>query len=69
MLALPGGFAVRYPWADVRWADGRQLQRVGLTPLVDVRQTVAGIRAGRDDVLEAAVRWLGGSTAPAARRR
>jgi C-terminal processing protease CtpA/Prc len=68
-LTLPGGFAVRYPWADVRWADGRQLQRVGLTPLVDVRQTVAGIRAGRDDVLDAAVRWLGAATAPASRRR
>jgi hypothetical protein len=57
-LALPGGFAVHYPWLEVRWPDGRQVQRVGLTPLVDARATIAGVRDGRDEVVEAALRWL-----------
>jgi C-terminal processing protease CtpA/Prc len=60
MLPLPGGIAVSFTGHDVRHADGRQLQRVGLTPEVLVMPTIAGIRAGRDEVLEAAVRFLGG---------
>ena len=43
---------------DVRHADGRQLQRVGLQPTVRVEPTIAGIRAGRDEVLDAALRYL-----------
>jgi hypothetical protein len=36
----------------------KQLQRVGLVPDVEVRPTIAGIRAGRDEVLERAVSYL-----------
>ena len=43
---------------DVRQADGRQLQRVGLVPDIEVRPTIAGIRAGRDEVLDRAVKYL-----------
>jgi C-terminal processing protease CtpA/Prc len=42
----------------VRFADGRQLQRVGVHPHIMVRPTIAGIRAGRDEVLEAAIEHL-----------
>ena len=42
----------------VTWPDGTRLQRRGLTPDVQVRPTIAGIRAGRDEVLARAVRWL-----------
>lgn len=43
---------------DVRHADGRQLQRVGLQPHFRVAPTLAGIRAGRDEVLERALAWI-----------
>jgi len=43
---------------DVRHADGRQLQRVGLQPHVRVAPTIAGIRAGRDEVLEKAIVYM-----------
>jgi hypothetical protein len=43
---------------DVRHADGRQLQRVGLTPQILAEPTIAGIRAGKDEVLDRAVQWL-----------
>jgi C-terminal processing protease CtpA/Prc len=54
-FVLPGNITVYFSGHDVRWPDGRQLQRVGITPDVLVRPTVRGIRAGRDEVLEAAV--------------
>jgi len=55
---LPGGISMSFSGHDVRHADGRQLQRVGLVPDLLVRPTIRGIRAGRDEVLERAVRWL-----------
>lgn len=57
-LALPGGLAASFSGHDVRHADGRQLQRVGLLPDVRVEPTIAGLVAGRDEVLEAALAWL-----------
>ena len=57
-VVLPGGIVANFTGHDVRHADGRQLQRVGLIPHVSVEPTIAGIRAGRDEVLEAAVHYL-----------
>ncbi len=55
---LPGGIYATFSGHDVRHADGRQLQRVGLVPDVPVAPTLAGVRAGRDEVLERALRYL-----------
>jgi Peptidase family S41 len=57
-MPLPGGLRLSFTGHDVRHADGRQLQNIGLMPDVPVRPTLAGVRAGRDEVLEAAVRYL-----------
>jgi C-terminal processing protease CtpA/Prc len=57
-LTLPGGLIVGFTGHDVRHADGRQLQKVGLTPHVVVAPTIEGIRSGRDEVLEKAVQYL-----------
>ncbi|HEY8174515.1 MAG TPA: S41 family peptidase [Gemmatimonadaceae bacterium] len=57
-VALVGGMYATFTGHDVRHADGRQLQRVGLQPDVVVRPTLAGIRAGRDEVLERAIELL-----------
>jgi C-terminal processing protease CtpA/Prc len=57
-VVLPGGGMANFTGHDVRHADGRQLQRVGLQPQVLVRPTIAGIRAGKDEVLERAVRFI-----------
>lgn len=57
-VALPGGIAVGFTGQRVRSPDGRQLQRVGLIPDVEVKPTIAGIREGRDEVLDAALRVL-----------
>jgi C-terminal processing protease CtpA/Prc len=57
-LSLPGGIYVSFSGHDVRHADGRQLQRVGLVADVEVKPTIEGIRAGRDEVLDRALVYL-----------
>ena len=57
-LSVPGGIYVRFSGQGVWHADGRQLQRLGLQPTVEVRPTLKGIRAGKDEVLEAAIEYL-----------
>jgi C-terminal processing protease CtpA/Prc len=59
-FTAPGGIRISFSGHDVRWPDGAQLQRVGLKPDVEVLPTIAGIRAGRDEVLEKAVEYLSG---------
>lgn len=55
---LPGDVEFAFTGLAVRHADGRQLQRIGVLPHVRVEPTIAGIRAGRDEVLERAVEFL-----------
>jgi C-terminal processing protease CtpA/Prc len=55
---VPGGLRIRFGAMDVRWPDGRQLQRIGLAPDIEVRPTIQGVRAGRDEVLERAISHL-----------
>jgi C-terminal processing protease CtpA/Prc len=57
-VTLPGGISATFTGHDVRHADGRQVQRIGLVPDVVVRPTVAGIRQGRDEVLERAIAYV-----------
>jgi C-terminal processing protease CtpA/Prc len=57
-VVLPGNVHVWYSGLEVRHADGRQLQRVGVQPHITVAPTVAGLRAGRDEVLERAQAFL-----------
>jgi C-terminal processing protease CtpA/Prc len=55
---LPGDIQVKFSGQGVRHADGRQLQRVGIQPDIKVAPTIAGIRAGRDEVLERALAFI-----------
>ena len=57
-MSLPGGLQTHFTGMEFRHADGRQLQRVGIQPDIRVEPTVEGIRADRDEVLEAAIRYL-----------
>jgi len=58
-LSVPGGIYLGFSGQGVWHADGRQLQRVGLQPAVEVQPTLAGIRAGKDEVLDRAIEYLG----------
>jgi C-terminal processing protease CtpA/Prc len=57
-MVLPGSIYVMFTGMDVRHADGRQLQRIGIVPDYPVPRTQAAIAAGRDEVLEKALAVL-----------
>jgi C-terminal processing protease CtpA/Prc len=58
MMVLPGNIGVFFTGQDVRHADGRQLQRVGIQPHIKIEPTIKGIRNGRDEVLDRAIEFL-----------
>jgi hypothetical protein len=68
-VELPGRLRVALPIVEIRRSDDAQLQRVGITPGVEVRLTVRGVRSGFDDVIERAQQWLVQQLDPATRRR
>lgn len=57
-MVLPGDVSVSFSGHDVRHADGRQLQRVGIQPTIKVAPTIRGLVDGRDEILEAAIKFL-----------
>lgn len=57
-ILLPGDLRVQFTGTGVFFPDGRPTQRVGLIPDVRVTPTIAGIAAGRDEVVEEAVRQI-----------
>lgn len=68
-LSLPGGLTVGIATQEIRSATDGQVQRVGLTPLVDYRPTARSLKAGEDDVLSRAQQWLQQQLDPPTRRR
>ncbi len=57
-LVLPGGLGTMISGIGIFYPDGRPTQRVGIVPDIEVLPTVAGLRAGRDEVLEAGLRAI-----------
>jgi C-terminal processing protease CtpA/Prc len=55
VVALPGGFSIRFTGMRVLLADGTALQGHGIAPDLVVHPTLEGVRAGRDELLEVAV--------------
>jgi C-terminal processing protease CtpA/Prc len=54
-VSLPGNLRTYISGLGVFYPDKRATQRIGIIPDIIVRPTIAGIRAGRDEVLESAV--------------
>jgi C-terminal processing protease CtpA/Prc len=59
---VPGGLSISFTGEIICHPDGTQLQRLGLQPDVFVKPTIAGIRAGKDEVLEKAIEYLRATT-------
>ena len=57
-MVLPGNLQVSFTGHNVRHADGRQLQRVGIQPTIRVAPTIRGIIEKRDEILERAIKFL-----------
>jgi len=54
-FVLPGGYTVGWTGMLVQKRDGTPHHGVGVRPTVPVSPTVAGLRAGRDEMLEKAI--------------
>jgi hypothetical protein len=65
-IPLPGGLRTMISGIGVFYPDKRPTQRVGIVPDIEAKPTIAGIKAGRDEVLEAALRQIVGPDTPAA---
>jgi C-terminal processing protease CtpA/Prc len=62
---LPGGHRTMISGIGVFYPDRRPTQRVGIIPDVESRPTIAGIRDGRDEVLEQGLRQILGNAVSA----
>jgi len=60
-LPLPGGLRMGFSSGGIFTSEGKQMQRIGVVPDIYVPRTVAGIRDGRDELLEAAILYLTGN--------
>lgn len=61
-IPLPGRLSTMISGLGVFYPDRRPTQRVGIVPDIEVRPTIAGIRAGRDEVLEAGIGAIAGTS-------
>src|SRR5256885_921098 len=57
-FTLPGGYRVVFTGMRVVKRDGTPHHGVGIKPTIPVSRTIAGVRAGRDEVLERAIQYL-----------
>ena len=47
-----------YTACGIYTPDGGQTQRIGVSPDIEVKKTIEGIKERRDDLLEAAVAYI-----------
>ena len=57
-FSLPGGIGTLFTGLGVYYPDGKETQRIGIVPDIEIRPTLAGFRAGRDEVLERALEYI-----------
>jgi len=57
-IELPGGLKTRISGLGVYYPDGTETQRIGIVPDVWVEPTIEGIRQGRDELLEMAIKLI-----------
>lgn len=55
IIALPGGLSTMISGNGVYYPDGRETQRIGIVPDIEVKPTIKGMREGRDELLEKAI--------------
>jgi C-terminal processing protease CtpA/Prc len=68
-VLLPGGLSSYISGIGVFYPDQTPTQRVGIIPDIAVTPTIAGIRAGRDELIEEAIRQITRSWHRPPRRR
>lgn len=60
-FSVPGAITIGFTGQSVKFPDGKQLQRIGLVPDLEVKPTIKGIRENRDEILEKAIEYVSGN--------
>lgn len=60
-LYFPGEIITLFTGLGVYYPDGRETQRIGIVPDIEVKPTIKGIREGRDELLEKALEFINNS--------
>ena len=58
VIMLPGGLRTMISGIGVNYPNGEESQRVGIVPDIEVKPTIAGIIAGKDELLEKAIELI-----------
>lgn len=54
-IVLPGGIRTMISGLGVYYPDGRETQRIGIIPDIEIKPTVKGIQEGKDELLDMAI--------------
>ena len=57
-IILPGGIRTMISGIGIYYPDGKETQRVGIIPDIEVKPTIKGILEGRDELLEKAIELI-----------
>ena len=55
---IPGNLTLFFSGGEGMYPDGRRIMQLGLQPDILVRPTIKGIQAGKDEVLERAIKFI-----------
>jgi C-terminal processing protease CtpA/Prc len=55
---LPGGINALYSGLGIYYSDGRETQRIGIVPNIEVKPTIKGVLEDRDELLEKAIELI-----------
>jgi len=59
-IQLPGGIMTMISGIGVYYPDGKETQRIGIVPDIEVKPTIQGIKKGRDELMEKAIEIING---------
>lgn len=54
-LRLPGNISTAFSGMGIYYPNGKETQRIGIIPDINVKPTILGIRQGKDEILEKAI--------------
>jgi C-terminal processing protease CtpA/Prc len=59
-IELPGGISTGISGIGVYYPDGKETQRIGIVPDIEIKPTIKGIKEGRDELMEKAIEVING---------
>jgi C-terminal processing protease CtpA/Prc len=57
---LPGGISTMISGIGVYYPDGKETQRIGIVPDIELKPTIQGIKEGKDELLDKAIEIING---------